>query len=614
MGALEDLLASNPNFSAPTTQPAPAPAPSATPRTLGEIWSRALAARGIAPPAAPAPPPAPTTPAEIIEANPNFSAPTRAVPTRGPLATGYVPIGPAQTKEEADDEAYRARQAESYKPKEKREAPAAAGPSVPAGVGNKYASGNGSERSEAAPRDINWGGAGGTSVIPAHEQPVVAAPRQKQLTGAIDKQKDAVAESADAASEIEKAKGQGAQDVAKAYEDAGVDVKLRQQENAEQLKAFRSKIDDFSAKIAKDKINSNRMWEDASTGQRIAWTTARALGAVGQAFLHQPTNQVADYIDSQVAKDVADQRANHEIGRERLADMNTFYGHALRETASAEEAERVAQGYALEAAKQQAQALALNANSPAQKAKGKELVAALDEKLAEKGIAMNPYVQARTVATGPDMNKVYATARAYVDDQAKLGNVVKPDEAIRYAYKMHTGHDPLTGAGAFNQGAKSEGAKKELDDARTEVQGGIGTIDRALDSGAAYKQGPVGALWAHVPGATQSKKDALERDAYNAQVKQLVGAAWRLQTGGMEPKNPGIIEELSDHYQIKPSDSDELARERMKRLQQTLRDSGTAKGVLADEANRDLQGIPSQFRGVVKGAPPSFTPVAPAKK
>lgn len=512
-----------------------------------------------------------------------------------------------------------------------KEPPAAAAAAPdPATLGNKYGKeGSASGAAGAEERaPITWGNASGTATIAAHEQAVVSGARQAELGKAVDAQgkaiegqKDAAVGSADAAAEVERQKAVGTQGIGKQFEDSAVDAKVRAQEAADESKAYRAQIADFAKKLSTDKVDHNKMWNDSSTGQKIAWTMAKAFGAIGQAFLHTPTNQVADSIDAMVAGDVADQRANHEVGREHLADMKTAYAQALQATGDREAAERVAVGYGLEAAKQNAIALTENATSAAQKARGRELTAALDERIAvlgekkvKEGIAMNPYVQARTVSTGPDMKEVYKTARQFTEEQAKHGTVVKPDDAIRWAFKMHTGRDPLSGA--FVQGSKAEpGSKTEkLEEARTEVKGGISTIDRALESGAAYKQGPLGSLWAKVPGATDSKMDELQRNKYNAQAKALVGAAWKLTTSGMEPKNPAIIEELSEHYQIHPSDSEELARAKMKELQNLLRDAGTSKGVVFDETRKDIAGIPEAYKtGEAKkpaAAPSSLKPVA----
>jgi hypothetical protein len=480
-------------------------------------------------------------------------------------------------------------------------------------AGNRYANGGGAgggvPGEAAAPRDVNWGGGGGGSAtIPAHEQALVMPARQRALTGAIDAeaaaieaQKTAVGGSADAAAEIERQRAIGTQEIARAAEDAGIDVKLRAKARADESKAFREHIDAYAAKLAEDKIDPNRMWNSASTGQQITWSIAKALGAVGQAFLGQSTNQVADHIERMAAQDVAAQKANHDIGRERLSDMHSMYSQALQASGSAEEADRVATGYALEAAKQNAAALTQSATSKAQKAKGEELQAALiekqaiiGEKKAETEIKLNPLVQARTVSTGPDMAKLGKQALDLQLDYAKIGKEVSYDQAFAAVMKSHTGQTVRGFAPV--QGAKAEpgGKDEKMNEARTEVEGGLKMIDNALETGAAYKQGPIGALWSHVPGATDSKIDKLERDKYNAQVKAVVGAGWKLVTSGMEPKNPSIIEELSEHYQVHPSDSDTLARAKMGALKNMLKDAAGSKGVLYDTSKS----------GVV--APPTF--------
>ncbi len=458
----------------------------------------------------------------------------------------------------------------------------------PAKLGNKYAAeGNGDKPAAAGPSDINWGrGGGGTATIPAHEVPLATAARQNELLGAIDAQgkavdaegtalegqKVAAGGAADAASDVERARGVGEIDAAKAAVDAGQSVKDRAKAAAAESKAYREHIDAFSEKVAKDKIDPNGMWNNASTGQKVTWTLAKMFGAVAQSFLHLPTNQIADKLEQMAAQDVAAQRANHEIGRERVADMNTMYGQALHATGSAEEAERVATGYGLEAVKHQAQALLQNASGKAQQAKGKEVIAeiearqaalgerrsAVDEKKAETGIKLNPLAQARTVATGPDMTKVYATARQYTEEQAKLGTVVAPDAAIRWAYKMHMGSDPLPGAGRFVQGSKAEaGSNKEekqyaIDEVNKQydnmlsesVLDKLGFLPAVADSGGFQRLMPGSS--AVLPQVTK----------FNLMMDSAAGKLLKDNEGRIPPP---IVEQLHK-FHVKPGDTKEFAQ------------------------------------------------------
>lgn len=492
-------------------------------------------------------------------------------------------------------------------------APALAAPVTP---GNRYASASAPEGAGGASPAFTMPamGGGGAVTVPAHEVKAVSDARQAKLGEALDAegralegQQEATRQSANAAGDVEEAKAVGSRYVAKTSEVAGAETQRRAKAAADESKAFRQHIDDFAAKLAQDKIDPNRMYASASTARNITWAVAEGFGAVAQGFLRLPTNQIADRIAAMAAQDVAVQRENHQIGREHLADMNTAYAQALKATGDREEAERVATGYALESAKQEAQALAQSATGAAQKAKGEELVEALKEKQAQLGqkkvereIAMNPMVQAKQVATGPDLKKIGADAQKYIEEQAKLGTRVSPDEAFRWSIKMNTGRDPLGAAGRnvpYAGGAKAEpgGKQEEMEKARTEVNGVVRMVDNALESGKAFKQGVAGNLWSHVPGATQSKIDRMEREKYNAQVKAGVGAGWKLVTSGMEPKNPGIIEELSAHYMIDPSDSEEFARAKMGAFQDMLRDAGASKGVIYDNVQRDAKGLPSSF-------------------
>ena len=266
------------------------------PRTVNELWQQVLASRAaqapvvraVAPsiaevaqsaPSATAPiavspeamARASATPAEVV------SAPSTAAPagpkTVGDLVNAYIAhasqphaeaAAPVASQADADEAAYRARQAASYLPKDKRDAAAAAAPAAPAGTpGNKY-SGDGSTPSapSGAP-GINWGQlGGGTTTIAAHEQPVVSAARQAQLTGAIrtegaaiEGQKDAAAETAAATADVDSARAQGLRDQAVATKAAADAAHLRTEMAKSDAKTFRAHIDDFSQKLAEDKID-----------------------------------------------------------------------------------------------------------------------------------------------------------------------------------------------------------------------------------------------------------------------------------------------------------------------------------------------------------------------
>jgi hypothetical protein len=477
--------------------------------------------------------------------------------------------------------------------------------STPAGLGNRYANGGG-EGGPSAPGDINWAraGVGGTATIPAHEVAVVSKGRQDELVKAEDKeveavedQKKAIKGSGEAAAEAKRQEAIGLRGVAKAAEDAGVDAKLRAQTAADESKAYRKHIDDFSKKVAEEKIDPQRMYHDASTARNITWTLAKCFGAIGQAFLHTSTNQVADQIEAEVAADVAAQRANHEIHRERLQDMNNAYAHALQVTAHTEDAERLATGYALESAKHEAAALAASAQSDVAVKRNEELQAQLSERQAqlgqkkvEKGIAMNPLVHARTVATGPDLKAIGKRAEEYQLKMAALGKDVSPDEAFQVALKYETGRNPIPGQPLVH-GAKSEpGGNKQ------EKQASIDEVNKQykdlLKSPVIDKLGFMPAI-ANAGGFQRAMPESSailpQVTSLNIAMDSYAGKLLKDNEGRIPPP---IVEQLHQ-FHVKFGDTPEFARQQIEASRQYVNSLARAGGEKAPEP--------------YAGPPPSFS-------
>ena len=311
-------------------------------------------AMGVPVPAQPAPPPPapvaasaqqssdPNAPNYINPQSPYYKSPT----ARGAIQLGNAappqaapPVDPNKYAQQSDDPnapGYVNPQSPFYNPHAPKPVavepaapakpePAPMGPPKPPAV--KFASTSASPAESggaSATPSINWGGAGGgTATISAHEVPLASKGRQNEVLGAIDNQvsaiedqKAAIRGSGEAAANIAEQEAAGKRDIAKATADAGAETTSRAKLHADESKAFRAHIDNFAAKLATDKIDPNAMWNNSSTGQKITWTLAKAFGAIGQAFLHTSTNQIADHIEAMAAQDVAGQRANHEIGRE----------------------------------------------------------------------------------------------------------------------------------------------------------------------------------------------------------------------------------------------------------------------------------------------------------
>lgn len=542
-----------------------------------------------APPPPPVPPPRQLTVAEQFRMDPN----ARTVPTQARRSV----LGNDATTED-DKERFAATEAKraadpnplfqvpsvTHKPPGSAQAemrallkPPPEMAAAPAGLGNKYGGGAAGSSAEApsAP-GINWGGAGGTATVAAHEVPMALPGRQKAVTDAIDKEADAVAKQGDAAraegdanAEVERQRGIGMQHVAKANEDAGVDMKLRAQAAADESRAYQKHIDAFAEKLTHEKFDANRFYNDESVPQTFARAIAVGMGAIGQAFLHTSTNVVADHIESLARNDVANQRAAHDAGREHLADMKTAYAQALQVTHDKDEAERVATGYALKAAEHDANAMTANATSGAAKAKGEQIAAAISERAAMVGekkakveMDLNPLAQARTVNTGPDMTKVYATARSYTEEQAKLGTVVPPDAAIRWAYKMHTGRDPLPGAGGFVGGSKSDPANKDL----KETQTGADAFNKQIDDLTAHPvtvdSGLGTAALSHLPQRIAPKSNDAKQQLNEINTRNLQAIGKVAKDADGKP-NKEMIKKIEERFEIHLSDTPEMKQEKL---------------------------------------------------
>ncbi len=653
---IEELLANPGGFGpAPSVAPPAVAVPAPRP-TVNDLWKSVLARQQPAPapppmpPTMPAPPPAPPvviTPAQMDAARiAQHDATVTSAPTPAQPA-GPAPAAKPSMRDEiratlADPQAHRLLGAGYGKvggpgaaalsqPPPAQEAPVAAGPPAPVDPSTlKFttpsAGGGPGGASVEAPPVVTWGGGGGgAQTIAAHEVPVVAPGRQAELLGAIDAegkaiggQQAAATGTANAYGEVEHQKAVGEREIAKSMENAGVDMRLRAQAQEDESKAYRKHIDDFGAKLAKEEIDPRRLMHNAGVAGTITWTIASMLGAVAQGLLHQSSNQVVDHIESLVSQDVAAQRANHEIGREHLADMRTAYAEALRVTGDKEQAERVATGYALEAAKQDAQALTSEASSAVQKAKGAELSAALDERIAlvgekraETGIKLNPYQQARTVggSAAPTMKEIGTLADKYIEKQAEQGNRVTPDEGLRYAIKILTTRDPLGpqgqvvpyggGAKAGEVGGMTKEQRGKIAQERFETQTASDEFNRQIE---ALKVHPVitgtglsDAALSHLPQRVAPKSTGAKQQLEGISVQMLQSIGKVAKDADGKP-NKEMIKELKETFGPHLGDSPEIKQEKLKGLQSAVNALARQQGATAPEPNAPAAPVPSSFQ------------------
>ncbi|AKV04855.1 hypothetical protein AKJ09_11518 [Labilithrix luteola] len=152
----------------------------------------------------------------------------------------------------------------------------------------------------------------------------------------------------------------------------------------------------FSAALANEEIDPDRMWHNASTVTKVRWTLARMLGAVQQGALHLPSNQIAEQLDAMARADVDAQKANYEHKRGRLNDMRNMYSMAMEQTRNRDEAERLAHGYAITALQTQVQTVAEASQSDIVKAQAAKLDAELELRKVDRGNHENRWVPTQT--------------------------------------------------------------------------------------------------------------------------------------------------------------------------------------------------------------------------
>ncbi len=455
---------------------------------------------------------------------------------------------------------------------------------TPAGI--KHATGAGAGATDAGngePPQITWGGGGGAAqTIKAHEVPLTAPARQAEMKAAVEEQKAGGAEASAANEETERQRAIGTHDVAKAYEDAGVDAKLRAQTAADESKAYRKHIDEFASHLAETKIDPDRRWNNASTGQKIQWKVASMFGAIGQGLLHLSTNQIADAIENDVQKDIAAQKANYEIGEKRLVNMNSLYAHAMQATNSKEEAERVAVGYGLEAAKQSALAMTQGTASAKALADGKIAAGVFDEKIAANGINENKWLQEQRVGGGGmSPEKIADLARKRVEQQETLGHPTTLDDAKRWVIESMV--PGTVGAGSAIGGGK-ETSGKDKKDAQASIDEVNHGYDNLLKSPMLDKLGflpwvaKAGGFKRLMPESTAILPQITK---FNLQMDSYAGKLLKDNEGRLPP----VIADELHKFHIEADDLPDLARAKVANSREYVNSLARTGGTKAPEPN-----------------------------
>lgn len=187
------------------------------------------------------------------------------------------------------------------------------------------------------------------------------------------------------------------------------------------------------------------------------------------------------------------------------------------------------------------------------------------------------------------------TLRGYEQDREKIslnttGDILKERAKAEAAHKVDAQYGPMGKAGSEKLATEKAASQQELNALSTT----IGTAKNDVD--AIIAGGSIGDLWQHnpawVPGATGAIKNANAREAYNIKARLAVGAAYKLSTDSMEPKNLKLLEHYAAPFEVQPTDNKEVALSKMNALQTMLAEGAASKGAerpsLSKEAEADL--------------------------
>lgn len=346
-------------------------------------------------------------------------------------------------------------------------------------------------------------------------------------------------------------------------------------------------------------------WKQKGVGARIMAVIGQALGTYGAAITHTP-NYAAQMIEGEVQNHIKAQAANIAKG-ERTAK-------GARETAGAMHASDLddhqmylaKQNEGLTVARLDVARQMANVNSKEAGARLAGLDAELREKIASNRAGIEAQaadkVQTHEAYRAPSTTGGFDAKefrRLTQENMEKFHDDV--DQAQRRALKV-MGAKGIGNIATPN--GKEGGKKSDKEEADTEARGIISALND-MDPEKVSRGNALTDQWAKlpsfVPGVDTAKENKSRRDDANVDMMKAAGATWKLTTGGVEPKNPHLIEEIVAPYKISPSDDEKTVSGKRARAQAAVMRAARAKG--ADVSDAPSGGASASTSGI------NFTPV-----
>jgi hypothetical protein len=173
-----------------------------------------------------------------------------------------------------------------------------------------------------------------------------------------------------------------------------IDTELQQRHEedkakAERLSQYQAKKDEYNGLT----VDSRRMWNDASTGDKLLATVAMALGGMGMALQGRAGNPAWDIIDKTIDRDIDQQKANiNQRGRELDAER-TAYQDFLQATGDERAARLATKEMALQKIAGEYESAIGRATNDAQKMSLAQGLAGVQEKQARYNMELSEVLQ-----------------------------------------------------------------------------------------------------------------------------------------------------------------------------------------------------------------------------
>lgn len=441
-----------------------------------------------------------------------------------------------------------------------------------------------------------YGGGGGK---PANPDPYGILAAQQGELDALGHKSDAMRRAADADAVRASQIAEGTRDLARMQqEDAAIaraEADAAQKNFSEGMQQIARELDDVRAK----KIDPLRTMKE-SPALAVTAVVGGLLGGFYQGITGGAENQFLKDLDRQIDRGIAADEQEIASKKFALGEAGNLLQQARASQKDNDVAKLQARNLVYEAVKQD---IIAKADDPA-----------INRAHADEGIAMVEFQQ-------KELRRQIAEARARLAAQAGAAATAQAKEVRDFRFKVYEGmikegYSPAqaeeearrqvgvqylggmgprpaepVGTGLPLGKAGREEIAKEAHKASTEVAGLIDTF-KSYDP---KKVAAGGTIAAQLPNALRTegmRAEADERERYNSDVRASVGAAWRLKTHGMEPKNPTLLEEQAHAFLAVPTDGPaDIARKRANMIEH-LTNAARSSGVDAPKKQQlDLRPV-----------------------